>query len=119
LKAEDEIAGINCNIADFLSGLNAAEVITVCVNASMKRNKTVLGGQDWQQEGRSMTAVNGSIDGMPNTRESAILAAAVEAVEWKHHIEPVSDDGKRLGSKMVIYPAEMPQLEEAMNFWRT
>jgi hypothetical protein len=33
--------------------------------------------------------------GMPNTRESAILAAAVEAVEWKHPIEPVSEDGKR------------------------
>jgi hypothetical protein len=80
----------------------------------MKRNETGLGGQLWQQEGRSMTAVNGTIDGMPNTRESAILAAAVEAVELKHQIEPVSDDGKRMTSRVVIYPAEMPQLEEAM-----
>jgi hypothetical protein len=117
LKAEDEIAGINRDIADFLSGMNAVEVITVCVNAgaSMKRNETVLGGQLWQQQGRSMTAVNGTIDRMPNTREPAILATSVEAIEWKHPIEPVSDDGKRLGSRVVIYPAEMPQLEEAMN----
>jgi hypothetical protein len=116
LKAEDEIAGINCDVADFLSGLNTSEVITVCVNAcaSMKKNETILGGQYWQQEGRSMTAVNATIDGMPNTRESAILAAAVEAVEWKHPIEPVSEDVKRLGSRVVIYPAELPQLEEAM-----
>jgi hypothetical protein len=117
LKAEDKIAGIHCEIADFLSDMNAVKVIIVCVNAgaTMKRNKTVLGGQLWQEQGRSMTAVNGTIDGVPNTRESAILAAAVEAVEWKHPIEPVSDDGKRLGLRVVIYPAEMPQLEEAMN----
>jgi hypothetical protein len=29
LKAEDEIAGINCDIADFLSDMNAVEVITM------------------------------------------------------------------------------------------
>jgi hypothetical protein len=52
---------------------------------------------------------------MPNTHESAILAAAVEAVEWKHPIEPVSEDGKRVSSRPIIYPADMPQLEEAMN----
>jgi hypothetical protein len=61
-----------------------------------------------------MTAVNGTIDGMPNTRESAILAEATEAVEWRHQIEPISVDGKRMTSRMVIYPAEMPLLEEAL-----
>jgi hypothetical protein len=99
-----------------LSGMSSTGTITVCINAgaSMKRNETILGGQFWQQEGRSMTAVNGTIDGMPNTRESAILPAAVEAVEWRHPIEPMSDDGKRKTSRVVIYPEEMPQLEEAM-----
>jgi hypothetical protein len=117
LKAEDEIAGINCDFADVLSDMNAVEIVTVCVNAgaSMKRNEAILVGQSCRQECRSMTAVNGTVDGMPNTRESAILAAAVEGVEWKHPIEPVSDEGKRLGSRVVKYPAEMPQLEEAMN----
>jgi hypothetical protein len=80
----------------------------------MKKSETILGGQYWQQEGRSMTAVNATIDGMPNTRESTILAAAIEAVEWKHPIEPVSEEGKRLGSRVVIYATELPQLEEAM-----
>jgi hypothetical protein len=62
-----------------------------------------------------MTAVNGVVDRIPKTRESAVLAATVGAVERKHPIEPVSEEGKRLGSRVVIYPAEMPQLEEAMN----
>jgi hypothetical protein len=83
-QAEEEIAGINCDVADFLSGMSSTGTITVCINAgaSMKKNERILGGQLWQQGGRSMTAVNGVIEGMPNTRESAILTAAVEAVEW-------------------------------------
>jgi hypothetical protein len=52
---------------------------------------------------------------MPNTRESAILAAAVETVEWKHPIEQVSEEGKRRTPRVVIYPAEMPQIEEELN----
>jgi hypothetical protein len=117
LQAEDEVAGINCDVADFLSGMTSTGTVTVCINAgaSMKRNKTILGGQLWSQDDRSMTAVNGIIDGMPNTRESSLLAAAVEAVEWKHPTEPISEDGKRVTSRVVIYPAEMPQLEEAMD----
>jgi hypothetical protein len=116
LQAEDEIAGINCDIADFLSGMSSTGTIPVCINAgaSMKRNEKILGGQLWLQEGQSVTAVNGTLEGMPNTRESAILAAAVEAVEWKHPIEPISADGKRQASRAFSYPAEMPQLEEAM-----
>jgi hypothetical protein len=116
LQAEDEVTGINCDVAHLLSGMTSSGAITICINAgaSMKRNETILGGQLWLQEDRSMTAVNGTIDGMPNTRESAILAVAVEAVEWKHPIEPVSVDGKRVTSRMVIYPAEMPLLEVAM-----
>jgi hypothetical protein len=52
---------------------------------------------------------------MPNTRESAILSAAVEAIEWKNPMETVSDDGKRRAARIVIYPADMPQIEEAIN----
>jgi hypothetical protein len=62
-----------------------------------------------------MTAVNGTLDGMPNTSESAILAASVEAVEWKHPIEQISEEGKRKTPRVIIYPVEMPQLEEEMN----
>jgi hypothetical protein len=74
-----------------------------------------MGKRNRHQEGRSMTAVNGVIDGMPNTRESAILAAAAEAVEWRHPIEAVTADGKRATPKVIIYPAEMPQFAEAMD----
>jgi hypothetical protein len=51
----------------------------------------------------------------PNTSESVILAAAVEAVEWTHPIEPRSAEGKRVASRVVIYPAEIPPIEEALS----
>jgi hypothetical protein len=116
-QAEDEVSGINCYIADFLSGMSSTATITVCINAgaSMKKNETILGGQYWQQEGRAMTATNGVIEGMPNTRESAILTADVEAVEWRHPIESVTIDGKRATPRIVIYPADMSQIEEALS----
>jgi hypothetical protein len=62
-----------------------------------------------------MTAVNAVIDGMPNTRESAILSGAVEAVEWSHPMEPRTEDGRRIASRVVIYPAEIEPLEEALS----
>jgi hypothetical protein len=117
LQAEDEISGINCDIADFLSEMNVTESITIAVNAggSMKKGEAILGGQYWQQEGRSMTAVNGVIEGMPNARQSAILSAAAEAIEWKHPIEPVTSEGKRQSSRIVFYPADMPQIAEELD----
>jgi hypothetical protein len=77
--------------------------------------ETILGGHFWQQEGRSMTAVDRVIEGMPNTRESAILTAAAEAVEWRHPIEAVTADGKRATPRIIVYPIDMPQIEEALS----
>jgi hypothetical protein len=73
LKAEDEIAGINSDVADFLAGMtmDRAEQVISCVNAgaSMKHHEAAIGGQLWQQGYRKMTAVNGVIEGLSNTRE--------------------------------------------------
>jgi hypothetical protein len=80
----------------------------------MKKNESILGGQYWKQGERNMTATNDIIEGMPNTREAAILSAAVEAVEWQHPTEP-EIEGKRSGRRVIIYLSQMPQLEEAMN----
>jgi hypothetical protein len=52
---------------------------------------------------------------MPNTSQSAILSAAAEAVEWSHPIEPRDTQGKRVASRVIIYPAEMPPLEEVLS----
>jgi hypothetical protein len=81
----------------------------------MKRGEAILGGQYWQQERRSMTAVNGVLDGMTNTRTSAILSAAVEAVTWKHPIEAATPEGKRQSSRIIFYPADMPPFEEEID----
>jgi hypothetical protein len=49
LSAENEVAGINCDIADFLLGLSndPSEQLVICVNGSeeMKRDEAAVGGQ--------------------------------------------------------------------------
>jgi hypothetical protein len=50
---------------------------------------------------------------MANTKEGAVLTATVEAVTWKHSLEP--DEGPRKGQRVVIYPKEMTQLEQVLS----
>jgi hypothetical protein len=64
------------------------------------------------QDDRQMSAYNLPMEGMANTRESAILSAAVEAVTWKHALEI---DGSRQGQRIVICPKELTQLEAVLN----
>jgi hypothetical protein len=111
LEAKKEVAGINCDVVDFLSGMSTDpdDQVVICVNGSeeMKRHETAIGGQLWMQGDRQMTASNVVLEGMANTREAAILSAAVEAVTWKHCLEP--DDGPRKGQRVVIYPKEIQE----------
>jgi hypothetical protein len=65
------------------------------------------------QSGRQMTASNKVIQGMANSRDSAILAAAAEAVTWKHALE--LSEGPRKGQRVVIYPKDLPQLEQVLS----
>jgi hypothetical protein len=53
----------------------------------MKRNEEAVGGQLWMQGVRQMTAYNRVLEGMANSRESAILSATADAVTWKHASE--------------------------------
>jgi hypothetical protein len=78
LKAEEEIGEINSDIPEFLSEMNATDSIVIAINAGqpMRRGEEVMGGQYWQQGGRRMTASNHILQGMPNTRTSAILPGA-------------------------------------------
>jgi hypothetical protein len=118
LQAEKEVAGINCDVADFLSGmtLDPAHQLVICVNGSeeMKPQETSIRGQIWIQGERMMTASNVVCEGMANGREEAILSAAVEAVEWKHATLEL-EDAPRKGQRVVIYPKEMTQLEQVLS----
>jgi hypothetical protein len=91
LKAEEQIAGINCDLADFLMEMTADpnDPVIVCVNfgASMKRHEQTIGGQLWIQSERRMTAMNSILHGTSNDRESAALSGIVQAVEWKHRLQ--------------------------------
>jgi hypothetical protein len=46
---------------------------------------------------------------MANTRDSALLYAAAEAVTWNHASQP--DEGRK-GQRIIIFPRDLPQLEE-------
>jgi hypothetical protein len=117
LSAENEIAGINCDIADFLSEMSndPSDQLVICVNGSeeMKRNETAVGGQLWIQGDRPLTVSSRVIEGLANNKEGAILSAAVEAVTWKNGLD--LDDGPRKGQRVVIYPKEMAQLEQVLS----
>jgi hypothetical protein len=112
MEAEDGIAGINCDVPHFLGDMAFVpeDQAIICVNDSeeMKRNEEGIAGQLWMQGGRQMTASNKAFDGMANTRESAILPAAVEAVIWRRAGKP---EGPRKGQRVVVFPKEIPQLE--------
>jgi hypothetical protein len=62
LKAEERVAGMNCDLADFLAEMSPdpAEPVIICVDAreSTKRHEQHLGGQLWMQGNRTMTATN-------------------------------------------------------------
>jgi hypothetical protein len=91
IDAEKEVAAINCHAAGFLDEmtLDPAEQVIICINGSeeMKKEEAQMGGQLSIQGERRMTASNRVREGMANTRESAILSAAAEAVEWTHALE--------------------------------
>jgi hypothetical protein len=49
---------------------------------------------------------------MADTKDSALLAAAAEAVSWNHASQP---DHPRKGQRVIIYPRELTQLEEFLS----
>jgi hypothetical protein len=118
IAAEEEISGINCDVADFVSGmtLDPAEEMIICVNGSeeMKRNETAMAGRLWIQGDRKMTAANPPFDGMANTKEAAILSAVAEAVAWKNEALE-AEDPPRKGQRVVIYPKDLVQLDAVLS----
>jgi hypothetical protein len=112
LRPEEEFAGINCDIADFLSEMTPDPTVPVivCVNAgdSMKKLEQNLGGQFWMQGDRTISATNVQFEGTENDAISVTLAAVAEAVEWKHALE--LDVVKRPGQRVVIYPPTLEKL---------
>jgi hypothetical protein len=121
IEAEHEIAGINCDIGEFVSEMSRdpAEQLVICVNGSeeMKRDGQAIGGQPWMQNKRMMTASNTVLDGMPNTKEAAILSAVAEAATWRNNAleGQVSEAiGPRKGQRVVIYPKELTQLHAVL-----
>jgi hypothetical protein len=116
MKAEEEISGINCDVADFVSqmSLDPAEEVIIYVNGSqeMKKGEKAMAGQLWVQGDRMMTASNPAFDDMANTREAAVLSAAAEAIAWRN--EALETPGPRKGQRVVIFPKDIEHLEEVL-----
>jgi hypothetical protein len=117
LSAEDEMAGINSEAADFLSQMSVdpSEPIIICVNAgeSFKRHEQHTGGQLWMQSDRKMTATNIPFPGMTNDSNSACLAGVAEAVEWAHAMEKCLP--KRTTQRIVLYPPTLPDFSRVLS----
>jgi hypothetical protein len=94
--------------------LDPEDQLVICVNGSeeAKRNEEAVAGQLWMQGDGQMTAYNRVLDGMVNSRESAILSAAAEAVTWEHALE---QEGPRKGQLVVIYPKDLPQFDAVLS----
>jgi hypothetical protein len=72
-----------------------------------------MAGQLWIQGHRMMTASNPAFNEMPNSRESAILSASAEAIEWRN--DALETPGPRKGQRVVIYPKELIHLETVLS----
>jgi hypothetical protein len=109
MKAEEEISGINCDVADFVSkmSLDPAEEVIIYVNGSqeMKKGEKAMAGQLWVQGDRMMSASNPAFDEMANTREAAVLSAAAEAIAWRN--DALETPGPRKGQRVVIFPKDI------------
>jgi hypothetical protein len=118
LKAEDQIAGINSGIGDFLQDMSfdLSDPVFVCVNVAHKgRGSQPVGGQLWTQCGRHMTATNLPLGGLDSSRESVALSAVVEAVAWRHALENASDlSFQRRGQRVIVYPKFLTKLETVL-----
>jgi hypothetical protein len=116
MRAEEEISGINCDVADFVSqmSLDPAEEVIIYVNGSqeMKKGEKAMAGQLWVQGNQMMTASNPPFDGMANTREAAVLSAAAEAIAWRN--DAVESPGRRKGQRVVIYPKDLSHFEDVL-----
>jgi hypothetical protein len=118
LIADEQTAGINSGIGDFLQEMSFEETnpVFVCVGAGhTMRGTQPIGGQVWKQEDREMSAVNVVLDGMDASPESVILSAIAEAVTWKHAMEMATDPNfKRPGQRVVIYPKTFTNFTEVL-----
>jgi hypothetical protein len=73
-----------------------------------------MASQLWIQGDRMMTASNPAFEGMANSKESAVLSAAAEAVAWRNDALE-SPDPPRKGQRVVIYPKELTEFESVLS----
>jgi hypothetical protein len=118
IAAEEEISGINCDVADFVSemSLDPAEEVIICVNGSqeMKRGETAAAGQLWVQGDRKMSVSNAPLPGMPNTKDAAVLSAVADAVAWRNEAIELPDPPRK-GKRVVVYPKELSHLDSVLS----
>jgi hypothetical protein len=118
LKAEEQTAGINAGLGDFLQEMSFEDtkLVFVCVGADhTMRGIQPVGWQVWKQEDPEMSAVNPVLDGMHTSPESVILSAIPEALAWRHVMETAAvPNYKRPGQRIVVYPKSLTKFPEVL-----
>jgi hypothetical protein len=118
LRADEQTAGINSGLGDFLHDMSFEDSnpVSVCVGAGHTlRGTQPVGGQVWKQENRDMAAVNHVLDGMDTSPESVVLSAMAGAVAWRYTMEMAADlNFKRPGQRIIVYPKLLTKFSEAL-----
>jgi hypothetical protein len=116
LKNEEEVAGINADLADFLQGMKISALRVACVNAGGRmRGMQPVCGQLWTQKNRQMSAASLPMEGLGNSREEAALSGIVDVLSWRHALE-TSQDPNCLppGQRVVVYLKFLDKLNDIM-----
>jgi hypothetical protein len=95
LKNEEEISGINSELAQFVLGLSSDPSIPIyiCVNdAPSMCGSQPIGGQYWKQGELQLASTNMVYFDADNSKKSVAISALCDAVAWRRALEIVSDE---------------------------
>jgi hypothetical protein len=120
LKNEEEISGINSELAQSVHGLSSDSnvQIYICVNdAPSTRGSQPIHGQYWRQGELQLASTNMVYFDADNSKKSVALSALYAAVAWRHALEIVSGvNFLRLQQRAIVYPKILQGRDSSIDF---
>jgi hypothetical protein len=117
LKNEEEVAGINADLVDFLQEMRISSPLFGCVNVGGRMRGThPVCGQLWTQDNRQMSATFLPMEGLGNSREEVALSGIIDVLTWRHALE--TTHGPNYLShvrRVIVYPKFLENLNEILS----
>jgi hypothetical protein len=112
LENEEEVAGINADLADLLQEMKMDTTLFACVNVGGRmRGTQPVCGQLWTQEDRQMPAICVPMEGVGNSREEGALSGIVDVLSWRQALEAIQDPNYLPpGRRVTVYPKFLDNL---------